>query len=245
MALYRYVKAHRSLPLRRSFIVSFLFMGVGGLLMLWVAWPIVSFSLFSESFLSKIVSPVSDLSPAAKIPQAFSPVAFAADAVSVQNGGIDYANPNVWFPTSPQKKVVSPVNSYTLSIPSLHIKNAQVVMGGDDLSKSLVHYGGTSLPGEFGNTVIFGHSTLPQLYNPTNYKTIFSQLPNMKEGDVFSILYDGITYTYSVFDLVVVEPTDLSVLEQKYDDSYVTLVTCVPPGTYWKRLNVHARLKRV
>ncbi|MBI5614643.1 sortase [Candidatus Gottesmanbacteria bacterium] len=244
MALYRYVKATKSKKMFRSFAVSFLLMGTGGLLVLWVAWPIISFSLFSEGFLSKTVSPVSDVSTQVKAPQAFSPVAFAADSASTV-GVVDYTNPNVWFPTSPQKKVVAPVNSYTLSIPSLRIKNAQVVIGGDDLSKSLIHYGGTSLPGEFGNAVIFGHSTLPQLYNPSNYKTIFSELPSMKPGDTFTIFYDGISYTYTVFDLVVVDPTDLSVLEQKYDDSYVTLVTCVPPGTYWKRLNVHARLKRV
>jgi len=34
----------------------------------------------------------------------------------------------------------------------------------------------------------------------------------------------------------------ISVLEQKYDASYLTLVTCVPPGTYWKRLVVKAKL---
>ena len=241
MALYRYVKAVKLRPVKRSFVVSFVLMGVGGLLVLWVAWPIISFSLFSEGFLSKTVSPVADASVLVKAPQVFSPVAFAADA----GGVVDYTNANVWFPTSPQKKVVALVNSYTISIPSLRIKNAQVQIGGDDLSKSLIHYGGTSLPGEFGNTVIFGHSSLPQLFNPNNYKTIFSELPSMKTGDTFSIYYDGISYTYSVFDLVVVDPTDLSVLEQKYDDSYVTLVTCVPPGTYWKRLNVHARLKKV
>ncbi|MEK7591935.1 MAG: sortase [Patescibacteria group bacterium] len=241
MALYRYVKAVKLRPVKRSFFVSFVLMGAGGLLVLWVAWPIISFSIFSEGFLSKTVSPVSDVRAQTKSPQVFSPVAFAADA----GGGVDYTNPNVWFPTSPQKKVVAPVNSYTISIPSLRIKNAQVQIGGDDLSKSLIHYGGTSLPGEFGNTVIFGHSSLPQLFNPNNYKTIFSELPSIKIGDTFTILYDGITYAYTVSDLVVVDPTDLSVLEQKFDDSYVTLVTCVPPGTYWKRLNVRARLKRV
>ena len=70
-------------------------------------------------------------------------------------------------------------------------------------------------------------------------------MPSIKIGDTFTILYDGITYAYTVSDLVVVDPTDLSVLEQKFDDSYVTLVTCVPPGTYWKRLNVRASQESV
>jgi len=32
------------------------------------------------------------------------------------------------------------------------------------------------------------------------------------------------------------------VLEQKNDASYISLITCVPPGTYWKRLVVRAKL---
>jgi len=42
--------------------------------------------------------------------------------------------------------------------------------------------------------------------------------------------------------MVEVEPEDLSILEQRFDDSYLTLVTCVPPGTYLRRLVVRARL---
>jgi sortase A len=143
---------------------------------------------------------------------------------------------------SPQKHIVTPVNTYTLSIPKLKIENALVTISGDDLGDSLVHYGGTALPGQYGNAVVFGHSTLPQFYSPTNYKTIFSLLPTLKAGDDISVTYDGVTYTYTVVELLVLDPTDLSVLEQRFDDSYLTLVTCVPPGTTWKRLNVLAKL---
>jgi sortase A len=40
-----------------------------------------------------------------------------------------------------------------------------------------------SAPGEYGNIVIFGHSTLPQLYNPKDYKTIFTYLPSLEKKD--------------------------------------------------------------
>jgi sortase A len=117
-----------------------------------------------------------------------------------------------------------------------------VVIYGSDLNTSLIHYGGTGLPGEYGNSVIFGHSTLPQFFNPKDYKAIFSTLPNINIGDDVIITFDTITYRYSIFDITVTMPNDLSPLEQKYDDSYITIVTCVPPGTYAKRLNVKARL---
>jgi sortase A len=174
------------------------------------------------------VTPISDTN-------SIAPVVYASS---------DFTNANAWFPTSPQKKVVTPVNTYTLSIPKLKISDAMVTVAGDDLKVSLVHYGGTAFPGEYGNTVIFGHSTLPQFFNPKDYRTIFSTLPTMKVGDEIDITYDGISYMYKVFDMTVSEPSDLSALEQKFDDSYLTLITCVPPGTYWQRLHVKARLVR-
>jgi len=146
------------------------------------------------------------------------------------------------IPQVPKKKVSTKVNTYTVSIPKLKIENALTIIGGDDLNEGLVHYGGTGLPGEFGTAVIFGHSTLPQFFSPTNYKTIFSLLPTLEVGDEVNITYDGVAYRYVIYEMVVTDPNDLSVLEQRFDDSYITLVTCVPPGTYWKRLNVKAKL---
>lgn len=244
MPLYQYVKSPPtntlSVSLRkgRSVVLSFFLMSVGVGILIWVTWPIVSFTLLTAPFISATVSPVARDAP----PGVLAPLVLAA---ATSENGADYTNPNLWFPTLPQKQVVSPVNSYTLSIPKLKVNNATVIIAGDDLSKSLIHYGGTGLPGEYGTTVIFGHSVLPQFFDPTNYKTIFSTMPTITIGDAVSVTYDGITYRYRVFDMTVTEPNDLSALEQKFDTSYLTLVTCVPPGTYWKRLNVKARLVKV
>lgn len=214
-------------------------MSAGGLLLFWVLWPILSFTAVSGEIFSKTIAPIEEAVNTVRSAKSLSPVAVAADTGVT---GVDFTNANAWYPAAPQKHVVTPVNSYTLSIPKLKIKDALVLIGADDLSESLIHYGGTGLPGEFGTAVVFGHSTLPQFYSPTNYKTIFSLLPTLAKGDRIFVTYDGVEYTYEVYELVVVEPTDLSVLEQRFDDSYVTLVTCVPPGTYWKRLNVKAKL---
>ena len=225
-------------------IVSFMLMSIGMGILLWVAWPIVSFTLFSAPLFGITVTPLAQTAEASTsdLPNE-KPGVSAPPAVSPSS--VDYTNANIWYPTSPQKKIVTPVNTYTLSIPKLKIDKAIVTISGDDLNKSLVHYGGTGLPGEYGNAVIFGHSVLPQFFNPTNYKTIFSTLPTLVVGDDIYITYDNVTYKYKVFDMVVRDPSDLGALEQKYDDSYITLITCVPPGTYWKRLNVDARLVRI
>lgn len=240
--LYQYIKAKPKRPIRRPLIISFFLMSVGTGVLLWVLWPIVSFTLFSAPLFGVTVSPVISTGEMAQVKSVLPQAMAAAGSDKI---GVDYTNANVWYPTKPQKKVVTQVNSYTLSIPKLKIENALVLIAGEDLSKSLIHYGGTGLPGEYGNAVIFGHSVLPQFFDPKNYKTIFSTLPTLDIGDDIFITYDGITYKYKIFDMIVRDPTDLGALEQQYDDFYITLITCVPPGTYWKRLNVKARLVRL
>jgi sortase A len=42
--------------------------------------------------------------------------------------------------------------------------------------------------------------------------------------------------------IFVVDPNDFGVLDQDKDGSYLTLITCTPPGTYLKRLVVKAKL---
>lgn len=230
---------------RRRSALSYLFILGGFLILSWALWPIVSFMLISAPQFTLVVSPVQDEYSRSSIPNILSPVAQAGSDEDQTKNGPDYTNANVWFPAAPQKKVVSSVTAYTLSIPKLGIKDAYVIISGDDLNKSLIHYGGTGLPGEYGTAVIFGHSVLPQFYNPTNYKTIFSTLPTMKIGDEVFVRYDGVEYRYVVYEMLVTEANDLTPLAQRFDDSYVTLITCVPPGTYWKRLNVRARLQKL
>jgi len=237
--MYQYIKAVPRSSRRRPRVVSYALMSIGFLIVAWTLWPILSFAYVRETFSSWTLSPLAETGRGIVGGPA------VIEAAGPAWGNLDYTNPNIWFPTSPQKKVVTRVNSYTLTIPKLKIREAMVVIAGDDLSKSLIHYGGTAEPGEWGNTVIFGHSTLPQFFNSTNYKTIFSTLPTLVVGDEVIVRYDGITYRYVVSEMSVTRPNDLTPIEQKFDDSYLTIITCVPPGTYWERLNVRARLQRI
>lgn len=234
--MYRYVKAVPRTPVPRPVVASYVFMMVGISIITWTLWPILSFFFIDQVVLAKTVSPLSD-------PTGLNT---GGAALVYANTSKDTTDPNTWFPTKPQKKVSAQVNSYTISIPSLHLSDASVIISGDDLAKSLIHYGGTSAPGDYGNAVVFGHSTLPQFFRGTkDYKTIFATLPTIKVGEEIDVTYDGVKYKYIVVEKVVVEPTDLSPLEQRFDDSYLTLVTCVPPGTYLYRLNVKAKLVRI
>lgn len=234
MPMYQYIKAYPRPKKRRPYGISIVFMLIGMIMLLWVGWPIFSFLVFTAPFMVKTVSPV---------PEGSGDLGGIIDPGGIQDSG--YTNPNIWFPARPQKKQESRITRYALTIPKLKIIDANVTIAGDDLRKSLIHYGGTSLPGEYGNAVIFGHSTLVQLFNPKDYKTIFSTLPTIKPGDSIYVTVDGVQYRYVVYDMTVTDPNDLSSLEQRFDSSYLTLITCVPPGTYLKRLNVKAKLAKI
>lgn len=107
-----------------------------------------------------------------------------------------------------------------------------------DLEGGVVHYANTALPGTNGNSVIFGHSS-NDWWEPGNYKFVFVLLDKLAVGDTFTVNYNSKQYLYKVAEVKVVEPTDLSVLNQT-PDAQMTLITCTPPGTSWKRLIVRA-----
>ena len=243
MALHIYLKKKHSTAKRKTVnFFSYIFLFAGTMLLFWSFYPIVSFTIYSKLFLkNNINAPVSDQNMASSLKEANS----VLGSFNIFSNNLrDYTQASIWFPASPQLNQLSQltVKEYNLSIPKLNIKNARVVVGGEDLTKSLVHYLPQSLPGEYGNVAIFGHSTLPQLYNPKDYKTIFTYLSSLEKGDKILIQVGDLEYEYVVDDMFVVNPDKISVLDQRYDASYVTLITCVPPGTYWKRLVIRSKL---
>jgi sortase A len=90
--------------------------------------------------------------------------------------------------------------------------------------------------------VVFGHSILPQFFNPNNYMAIFSTLHTLELGDAIFVTYGDIKYQYQVIDMFEVQPKDVDVLDQDYNDKYLLLITCTPPGTYLRRLVVKTKL---
>jgi sortase A len=210
--------------------------GISGMIILiGVIYPIVSYdSVYSKRY-TKLVSPLAD--PDSKVQEFLT---------APTKGTSDTTKVSTWF-AGGAKEVdfsVPTVSYYEISIPKLKIESATVAIGGEDLSKSLIQYPGTALPGKKGNAAIFGHSILPIFNNPKNYISIFTMLPTLKKGDLVYINYDGVSYTYKVEEMFEVLPTDLQVLDQDVSDSFITLVTCVPPGDPRKpkRLVVRARV---
>jgi len=137
---------------------------------------------------------------------------------------------------------------FTISIPELKIFDALVQTNSTNLSPetSLGHYKGSALPGQTGNAFIYGHSVLPWFFNPNNYRTIFSTLDNLKDGDEFVINFNNKELKYKVESKTILDPSKVDPLAEfkpKYlNESTVTLMTCYPAGTRAKRLLVNAVL---
>jgi sortase A len=160
--------------------------------------------------------------------------------------GVNYSNAQNWIPTTYKEITIeTQLSSYLISIPKIKIENAVVSTTDTDLSAHLVNFPGTAIPPSNGNAVIFGHSTLPQLYDPQNYKTIFANIHQLATSDTFIVTLNNTLYTYKIFSITIVDSEDTSYLQQQYDTSYLTIVTCTPPGTIWKRLVIKSKLEKV
>lgn len=155
------------------------------------------------------------------------------------------SNDNSWLPSTSQYKqvgVTEQLSNYYLSIPRLGIQDAYVSTTDNDVNLHPIQFPGTPIPPATGNTAIFGHSTLPQWFDPHNPKAIFATALDVKVGDAINITIGSRIYNYRVISMNIVEADDTSYLAQDTDGSYVSIITCTPPGTTWKRLVIKAKL---
>lgn len=96
----------------------------------------------------------------------------------------------------------------------------------------------SSTPNQGGNTVIVGHRFT------YNEGAEFYHLDKISVGDEFPLYWQGVEYNYKVFEVRVVEPTELSI-EDQTNDPILTLYTCTPLWTSNQRLVIRAELTAV
>lgn len=246
MAKYYYKKSSGKRKKAIFRLFGFLIFLGGTLILLYISFPLISWQIyFAPVFASQEIAVPIPKTTIVSQTTIKSLIAEAANPIT----GVDYTNAKNWFPTYKPPvagEAESPrVSLYTLSIPKLKIENVTVSTVGYELDKYLVNYPGTAIPSDNGNAVVYGHSTLPQLFKPKDYKTIFATAYKLTVGDEVFATVENVTYRYKIFNVTVVDPSDTSIFSQTYDNSYLTLVTCTPPGTTWKRLIIKARLQKI
>lgn len=238
MAKYLYKEKNRNYKLLAR-VFSLAVIVFGGIIFAYTFFPLISWQIyFAPAFASsKIEAPI----PAHTV---INPSNIGSLIGSVgKQINTDYTNAYNWYPgyEKGEKKVVN----YTISLPSIGVEDAIVTNEDTDLTKHLVQFNSDTMPPNQGNSIIFGHSTLPQLYNRNDYKTIFANAYKLVVGDQIIVKTPEQNYTYKIESITVVDPADTSVLAQNFSDSFITIITCTPPGTIWKRLIVKARIQEL
>lgn len=109
------------------------------------------------------------------------------------------------------------------------------------LLNSLAHLEGTSLPGERGNSVIFGHSALPYLYSPNNFQTVFTKIDELKFGDIIKVESGNKSLNYKVEKGGLIGKNTV-ISDFASSKPRLTLLTCYPPGFKSQKYAVRALL---
>ena len=146
------------------------------------------------------------------------------------------------FAMTPEQKEVYPkllnvggdgVMGY-IEIPSINV-SLPIYHGTDEsiLQVAVGHLDWSSLPigGESTHSVLSGHRGLPSA-------RLFTDLDDLREGDLFMIRVLGELMTYEVDQILIVEPRDVESLKIEQGMDLCTLVTCTPYGINTHRLLV-------
>ncbi len=166
------------------------------------------------------------------------------DSGSVLGVAVEQSGNFSYFVSSNNRTYAPTYTQFNLTIPKINLTNLNVMVDSNTFEKALGQLPGSALPGERGNVFITGHSSLEFLYSPTNYLAIFTHLPEIKKGDQIYADVLGQRFDYQVIGLKVVDPKETGVINPPDSEGrYLTLMTCVPPGIFNKRLIVLAELK--
>lgn len=128
-----------------------------------------------------------------------------------------------------------------ISIPSIEIENIIITPNVESFDKKVydkylyrgvAHFKYTPLPGDGGNSFIYGHSGDNRYFNrnPNNPHIIFTKLKDIKIGDTVYIKRDDKTLEYRVIMEKIVATDDISIIEGIIGKETVTLMTCYPWG---------------
>ena len=124
-----------------------------------------------------------------------------------------------------------------VSVPKINV-TLPIYHGTDSgtLERGIGHLLGTSLPvgGDSTHSVLTAHSGMAS-------QRMFSDLPQLKEGDVFYLEVLNETLAYQVDQIKTVLPHDTTYLGIEAERDLCTLVTCTPFGVNTHRLLVRGR----
>lgn len=128
-----------------------------------------------------------------------------------------------------------PEQANRIQIPAIGI-DAPIVQGDgwEQLKKGVGQHIGSANPGEKGNVVLSAHNDI--------FGEIFRDLDRLKPGDEITVYTNQRAYTYVVSESQVVEPTEVSLMENTSQPT-LTLISCYPYLVDDQRIAITSRLQ--
>lgn len=175
--------------------------------------------------------------------------------LSLNAEGLQYQGQFSYDPTTKKNKEIKVDREYDkpmyITISDIGISNILVSPNVDSsneavydqyLKKGIAHFKGTPLPGDGGNSFLYGHSAIISFFNGHNNlpETIFTKLEDADIGDKVVIKKDNNDIQYVVKSKKIVSPEDYTILQSQGSKETVTMMTCWPSGVGTKRLVVVA-----
>jgi sortase A len=133
------------------------------------------------------------------------------------------------------------IKKINVSVPIISISSRQDKILQEGLKKGAVIFPQTALPGEKGNCVIVGHSSNFS-WRKGDYDTIFVLLDKLKIGDEVEIFWEEKKIKYAIFENPQIVKANQTEILASAEEPILTLMTCWPIGTDYKRLIVRGKL---
>ena len=112
-----------------------------------------------------------------------------------------------------------------------------------DLEKALdlgvVHFPGSALPGQAGQTILLGHSAPPR-WPEIKHDWVFSDLNNLVAGEVVYVFFNNKKYEYAVTRKFFLERGEEVPTALTNNKNMLILISCWPPGRNIQRIAVEA-----
>lgn len=195
------------------FLISFIFLNSGALYLRWVVFETNNKITYDEPAPKKISWPSTFNQPFSSPDSIRADYNASADAIIISKLGI--RAPLLWASGTTQKQL------------------------NESLNQGVILYPGSALPGQDGEVVLAGHSSVFP-WVKTQYGQVFTLLDKLQAGDTVAIIYGFRQYDYQIIGQEVLNPNQVKVSDT--DRPVLKITTCWPVGTSAKRLVVYGEL---
>ncbi|HSM58840.1 MAG TPA: sortase [Candidatus Sulfomarinibacteraceae bacterium] len=136
---------------------------------------------------------------------------------------------------SPPAPTPAPEHARRIRVEAIDVDSAiyQGMYDWEVLKKGVAQHIGSAAPGQAGNMILAGHNDV--------YGEVFRDLDQLAPGDEIVVSSERQAHVYVVREMVIVEPTDVSVMAPT-DFPSLTLISCYPYRVNTKRIVVFADL---